>query len=341
MLAAVCVLAACTSEMKEAPTPVAHEAAAAPVVQAPTFESLKAQRNEMAQALAAQASMCAARFDAAHPVFHGCYDWHSAVHGVWTLAAYEKRTGDTRHRAQLDALLAPSDLAAELADIRARPEFEMPYGRAWFLRLAAEWRGLGGDARLDPLAREIVRSFRAAYAKTAPTPFMEEYANDSWALINILHYARATNDRPLQAYVVQQVRAHFIGADQRCDLAVEQRGFLSVCATWAWLVAEALPREEFRAWYARWNPGLETLTPVTSFNNAHDYGRNFSRAWGLHQLAEATGDQRLAASYAAHVAAGYTPASQWNGDYDRVGHWVAQFGTLAIGPLFDAPPADQ
>jgi hypothetical protein len=137
----------------------------------------------------------------------------------------------------------------------------------------------------------------------------------------------------LEQWVIGLVRAHFIG-DQTCDLTLETRGFMSVCVTWAWLVSEALPREEFRAWYGRWNPGLESMAPVRALNNAHDYGRNFSRAWGLSQLAEATGEPRLRDVYARHVAAGYTPASQWNGDYGAVGHWVAQFGMLATEPLW-------
>ena len=43
---------------------------------------------------------------------------------------------------------------------------------------------------------------------------------------------------------------------------------------------------------------------VTAFGRAHDYGRNFSRAWGLYHLAQVLDDDRLRASYAAHVRAG-------------------------------------
>ena len=80
---------------------------------------------------------------------------------------------------------------------------------------------------------------------------------------------------------------------------------------------------------------LETLTPVTAYPSAHDYGRNFSRAWGLYHLAETLDDDRLRASYAAHVEAGFEPDARWKGDYMANGHWVAQFGMLAIAPLFE------
>jgi hypothetical protein len=319
--------------MSAAKPPDAPQVAAASA----DIASLRARRAEMAAALAEQAAFCSARRDTSHPAFHGCIDWHSAVHGAWALAAFERRTRDARYRAQLEAILAPALLRQELAFLRADPAFEMPYGRAWFLRLASEWRALSGDDRLDALSAEVARSFRKHYAEAPPAPTREEYASDSWALINLLHYARARGDRDTEDFVVALVRAHFIGDDQDCDLAPEGRGFLSVCVTWAWLVSEALPQGEFRAWYARWNPGLEMLQPVRTFNDAHDYGRNFSRAWGLSYLAAATGDVRLVSSYAQHVAAGYAPDTQWRGDYGAVGHWVAQFGMLALGPLFEEP----
>src|SRR5262249_36165409 len=138
------------------------------------------------------------------------------------------------------------------------------------------------------------------------------YRNPSWALINLLLYARDTKDTALIDFVHAQVRAHF--EDRPCDLALEARGFIAVCTTWAWLVEETLPAADFRAWYRGWNSGIETLTPVTTFNNAHDYGRNFSRAWGLYHLAEALNDDRLRVSCVAHVEAGFEPRSQWSGE---------------------------
>ncbi|MES1199422.1 MAG: DUF2891 family protein [Pseudomonadota bacterium] len=301
---------------------------------APAPQTRAASRDEMASAFAAQASMCFARHDSEHVVFHGCVDWHSAAHGAYALTAYQLHTGDTRYAAQLDAALTPEGLAAELALLQGQPDFEMPYGRAWFLRLTATWRALHPhDHRLDALAAEAAQSILAFYEKTPPDPHAPEYSNPSWALINVLSYARAGGDVAMAERVTRLVRANFL--TPRCDLSEEARGFIAVCVTWAWLVSEALPRQEFATWYARWNPGLETLEPVRAFPTAHDYGRNFSRAWGLYPLARALRDNRLMTSYAAHVAAGFTPPEQWRGEYLVNGHWVAQFGMLAIEPLRD------
>jgi len=286
----------------------------------------------MAQAFAAQAAYCSGRQDTDHPSFHGCVDWHSAAHAAWALIAYETLTGDDRYAGQVEAALAPDLIAQELIYVRERPDFEMPYGRAWFLRLAADRKRLRRDGALDALGAIVADSLRDFYTLRAPNPSADRYSNPSWALINLLYFARAQGDADLEAFVVTKVREHFL--DSRCSLDREQAGFIAVCTTWAWLVAEALPTDEFRAWYAEWNPGLETLEPVRVYPSAHDYGRNFSRAWGLYHLAELLDSPDLRDSYVAHVQAGFEPESSWRGSYMANGHWVAQFGMLAITPLF-------
>ena len=298
------------------------------------YEELASRKDEIANAFAAQAAYCSSRQDTAHYAFHGCIDWHSAAHAAWALTAYEAMTGQNKYAAQIAADLTPENITAEVAQLRDHPGFEMPYGRAWFLRLAVEWKAQHpGDDRLDDLADVAAQSLRDHYASFPPEPTADRYGNPSWALINLLHYARANDDPELEAFVEAQVRENFLAA--QCPLERESVGFIAVCTTWAWLVSEVLPSEEFDAWYADWNPGLETLTPVTSYPSAHDYGRNFSRAWGLYHLAQKTNDPGLRDLYARHVLAGFEPDSRWRGDYGANGHWVAQFGMLAIEPLFD------
>jgi hypothetical protein len=60
---------------------------------------------------------------------------------------------------------------------------------------------------------------------------------------------------------------------------------------------------------------------------------NFSRAWSLWDVAAASGEPAYRVAYARHFKAGFEPHSNWNGDYMRVGHWVAQFGMFALRPL--------
>jgi hypothetical protein len=106
-----------------------------------------------------------------HPVFDGCFDWHSSVHMHWSLLRLRAlvpglaAAGAIAQR--FDAHFRPELVARELAYLRApgRGSFERPYGWAWLLKLQSELeRQAGGDAAtagwaaaLRPLADEIAR----------------------------------------------------------------------------------------------------------------------------------------------------------------------------------------
>jgi Protein of unknown function (DUF2891) len=297
---------------------------------APAQTTVRPRETEMARAFAEQAAYCAARNDTTHPVFRGCVDWHSAAHAHYALTAFERLTGDRAHGAFLDASLTSDGLAAERADILAQPDFEQPYGRAWFLRLYVERKQARGDDRLAPLARDIAQSMVDLYTRAPADPNARDYQSASFALINLLAYGREERDAAITGFVERTVWARFMAPGARCDFANEPRGFLSTCASWAWLVSEVARPEEFRSWYAAWNPGIETWAPIAAPGNAHQFGKNFSRAWGLAALHKATGDARYRDLYCAHLNAGYAQWTAKRDDYMAVGHWVAQFGMLAL-----------
>src|SRR5262249_9621913 len=78
-------------------------------------------------------------------------------------------------------------------DLAARPDFEMPYGRAWLLRLALEDRLTTGSTRLTFIARDVATSLVEHYRNHTPEPFSREYANPSWALANLFDYGTVEN----------------------------------------------------------------------------------------------------------------------------------------------------
>ena len=134
------------------------------------MQALLRARREMARELVAPILAGVARKDTGHAAFHGCVDWHSAVHGVWALTAYARMTGDTVCDGLLEETLRPEKLAAERALLAARPGFEMPYGRAWFLRLAIDHERVFKDRRLAALADEAAQSLMTRYQKIDPDP---------------------------------------------------------------------------------------------------------------------------------------------------------------------------
>lgn len=308
---------------------VASALLALPAAAQNPLDALRADRVRMAGLLADQAARCVARHDTQHVAFHGCVDWHSATHGVWALIAYTRFTGDRRHEALIRDTLQPANLEAEAKLLADQPAFEMPYGRAWFLRLAIEHEELYRDGTILALGDRVAESILAYYRVSLPDPFLTDYDSGSWALANLLDYARFRKRADIEAAVTDMIGRHIYVPYSYCDH--DGRGFMATCLNWARLASKVAPREAYKKWLAAFVPSR--LPAPVKPSTAHSYGMNFSRAWSLWDIADATGEPAYRVSYASHFKAGFEPHSNWNGDYSRVGHWVAQFGMFALRPL--------
>src|SRR5439155_15585395 len=81
---------------------------------------------------------------ALHPIFHGSFDWHSCVHGWWTLLTLRRLFP---HIGEADAIMAladqtftPAKIEAEIAylDRSLSRGYELPYGWALLVYLHLE-----------------------------------------------------------------------------------------------------------------------------------------------------------------------------------------------------------
>jgi hypothetical protein len=314
------------------------------------MQALLQARWEIARALTEPIRDGLTRKDTGHAAFHGCLDWHSAVHGAWALTAYARAAGDAACDDLLAETLRPEKLAAERTLLATRPGFEMPYGRAWLLRLAREHglytRATSGasaaQSTLSTMADEVLASMLSYYRlQRRPDPRRGSYQSDTWALINMLDYAAWSGNAAAEKAIRGLVEAHFLDPGGGCDYALEAGHFMAVATNWAWLVCKVLPPDHFDRWQRSFLAGTGLPLPVTQPLGWHHHGLNFSRAWGLWALAAslAKGPAREAclAAYAAHFHASYDTPELWRGSYRGVGHWVPQFGMLALQPLLDQP----
>jgi hypothetical protein len=271
------------------------------------------------------------RHDTAHPAFHGCIDWHSACHAVWSLLAYQGLTGDARYAPIVDGILMPAKLEAEAADLAARPQFEMPYGRAWFLRLALEDRMVSGSTRLTFIARDVAASLVVQYRGRNTDPFAREYANPCWALVNMFDYAQVES-QPEIAQFAREAAAGLLPYLDRLPPEAEEDSWPDFMAVTPMLY-EVLVRGgaiDIRALMAKAGARLKALRPITEPRKAHHYALNFSRGWALLALAEASGDETLLVNALDHIETNLHRPSWWRGDYRAVSHWVPQFGLFAL-----------
>ncbi len=290
------------------------------------------------------------------PVFHGCFDWHSAVHGHWLLARLCRMYPDApfapEARAALAASFTPEKVVAELAYLRApgRSTFERPYGLAWFLQLAAElheWDD--ADARtwaqtLAPLEREAADRLKSWLPKLSHPVRTGEHSQTAFALGLILDWARTTGEAEMAALVAERARQYYFW-DRSANLAFEPDGqaFLSPILAEADLMRRILAPGEFAAWLSGFLPTLtggnqpDWLVPavVTDRSDGHLVhldGLNLSRAWMLEGLSAGLppGDARLPvlrAAAQAHRAAGLAAIAdqQYEG-----GHWLGSFAVYLV-----------
>lgn len=283
-----------------------------------------------------------------HPVFFGSYDWHSCVHGYWTLATLYRHKLDApvsaRSRTVFTQYLTQNGIAGERAYLTtpASRAFERPYGWAWLLMLAAELRrhtspeGRAWSETLAPLAEDFSGRFKAYLPKQPYPNRTGAHPNSAFALALAWEYA----DDELKAIIADRARAWY-GRDEGCQ-AWEPDGdaFLSPALVEAECMRRILPADEFRAWFGRFLPDIEKRQPATLFTPAtvsdrsdmkiaHLDGLNLSRAWCWRGIAEALGGPAKAIAEQAaaeHLAAALPHIA---GDYAGE-HWLASFALLAL-----------
>lgn len=290
------------------------------------------------------------------PAFHGAFDWHSAVHGHWTLVRalrwLEPSAAGRELRLRLNANLTPARLGAE-ADYLAAPGregFERPYGLAWVLQLAAELRDLddpdagGWRAAIAPLEK-VARDRLAEWLPRLAHPVRSgEHSQSAFAMALALDWAHVAEDEAFSMLVIERAQTLY-GRDQAAPILYEPSGhdFLSPILGEADLMRRVLVPADYGAWLPRFlpdpmKPAMQRwLQPVRSTDPsdgklAHLDGLNLSRAWMLDGVAHALDPEshhaRLMKDAAArHLAAGLAAV----GDTHYAGsHWLGSFAVYAL-----------
>ena len=292
-----------------------------------------------------------------HPVFYGQFDWHSSVHGHWMLVRLVKLFPEAAFagevREHLATRMTEEGLAAEAAyfEVKENSSFERMYGWAWALRLAAELRdwddpdGREWARRFQPLEKKIVGLAKAYLTKLEWPIRCGFHPESSFALAQMLDYARTVDDEALAEQLARKAEA-FYGGDRRYPVEYEPSGndFFSAGLNEADLMRRVLDAEEFQKWLTGFFPGLSEgrmgnlLTPakvldVSDGHLVHLAGLNLNRAWTMRGIASVLpdGDARLAVlrkAAAEHETAGLALVS--TGDYAGE-HWLASFAVYLLG----------
>jgi len=279
-----------------------------------------------------------------HPAFHGCYDWHSAVHGHWLLA-HLLRNFPALHEANairgvLNSRLSLKSLQVEADYLRNHPGFERPYGWTWLLKLAHELGGWddadarGWLAHLQPLTEVIEARYLEWLPKQTYPIRSGVHTNTAFGLGFALDYARFSKKERLADLIVER-SIDYYGSDRDYPATWEPGGndFLSPCLVEADLMRRVLP--DFPDWFEAFLAEIpQTLLAPALVSDcsdgqlAHLDGLNLSRAWCFFHLAHfVPGEKRLLETAKRHLKAGLQNVA--SGSYAGE-HWLATFAAYAV-----------
>ncbi|MBT5796063.1 MAG: DUF2891 domain-containing protein [Porticoccaceae bacterium] len=285
-----------------------------------------------------------------HPAFYGCFDWHSAVHGHWSMVRLLKEfpdvVGNAQARAILQRHITPENVVKDIDYLRGNISWERPYGWAWLLKLVLELQDWNDPmaasltTALEPLAEELSKMYIAHLPKLVYPIRVGEHANTAFGLTFALDYARHFDDIPLQVAIKQRAQDFYL-QDKNCPIRWEPSGydFLSPCLEEVDLMRRVLSKGKFMVWLNEFLPELLSPSfdlPVgqvfdrTDGKLVHLDGLNFSRAWVFYALAEQYPELGHLNNLAdRHVAYSYPNLV---GDSYEGGHWLGSFAINALLP---------
>ncbi len=287
-----------------------------------------------------------------HPAFYGCFDWHSAVHGHWSMVKLLKEFPGLSNadsvRGVLRNNISANNITAELEYFKKEHEknYERTYGWGWLLKLAEElhtWddplaREL--EENLQPLSRLIAEKLVDYLPKLQYPVRVGTHTNTAFALAFAWDYATTLGDQALQEAIRSRALA-FYDPDTGCPVSWEPSGadFLSPCFEEIDLMRRIKDREAFLAWIRQFLPELLqedfTLEPARVGDRSdgqlvHLDGLNFSRAWVFYGLADQYPETFAHLNPLAHAHMAYSFPNLVGDSYEG-GHWLGTFAIYALG----------
>ncbi len=286
-----------------------------------------------------------------HPAFYGCFDWHSSVHGHWSLVYLLKKFPKLDKRDEiirkLQVNLSKENIAAEVAYLSKTHEksYERTYGWAWLLKLQLELDTCNEpfakqlSTNLQPLTDLLAQRYIEFLPKLNYPLRVGTHTNTAFGMSLAWDYAVHSKNLPLQESIrVNALRLFQNDAD--CPFAWEPSGtdFLSPCMEEIGIMQRVMPKADFLKWLKAfapklfdkkftWEPGK--VSDRTDGHLVHLDGLNFSRAWNLYSLARAYPKElgHLKALADAHMR--FSLPAITNGNYEGE-HWLASFALYAF-----------
>jgi len=287
---------------------------------------------------------------ALHPAFYGCFDWHSSVHGHWTLVNLLRLYPNLEHfdaiLKKLKANITAENIAVELDyfNDEHNKNYERTYGWVWLFKLdeaLGHWehpRAKDMSQNLQALIDTLERNLIDFLPKLTYPIRVGTHSNTAFALSFALDYARSQNRSELETILLKRAKEYYL-LDVNCPITWEPGGFdfFSPCLQEASLMAKVLTKNEFLHWITQFMPGLLSspeklmqpaeVTDRSDGQLAHMDGLNFSRAWCLYEIGTLLENQSLIQLANDHFTVSYEQMG--SGEYAGE-HWLASFALYTL-----------
>ncbi len=288
-----------------------------------------------------------------HPAFYGCFDWHSAVHGHWSLVYLLKNFPDLAKKEEairmLDENLQAQNIEKEVTYFSLNPEtksFERLYGWAWLLKLQEElftWDNPLAQKwynNLKPLEDYISNAYIEYLPKLVYPIRVGTHTNTAFGMSFPYDYTQAVGNKAL-ADAIEKAAIRFYSNDKDCPINWEPSGhdFLSPCLQEIDIMRKVLSKEEFNKWSIAFLPALFNQNLLLNPGQVKDRsdghlvhldGVNFSRAWCLYPLKDNVNAYNLAVQHL-----DYSLSKITDGDYAGQ-HWLGSFALYAFKTKIEA-----
>lgn len=288
-----------------------------------------------------------------HPAFYGCFDWHSSVHGHWSLVSLLKQFPDLENAADIKEQLlnniSKEHIENEVAYFfgKYNTSYERTYGWAWLLKLVEElhtWNDPVArklENNLQPLTNLIVKKYIDFLPKLRYPIRVGEHTNTAFGLTFAWDYANTLGDELLKKSIENSAKNFYL-KDIDCPLSWEPSGydFLSPCLQEAAIMQRVLPKEEFKVWLEGFLPQLKNKDFTFAVGEVSDRkdgklvhldGLNFSRAWALNRITRGLPEY----NHLSDIVGQHINYSLPNivGDSYEGGHWLGSFAMYALNSV--------
>jgi Protein of unknown function (DUF2891) len=285
-----------------------------------------------------------------HPSFYGCFDWHSSVHGHWSLVFLLKNFPHLSQREaiikKLQVNLSKENVQVEIDYLSKKHEksFERTYGWNWLLKLQLELETFDEPfaqelaQNLKPLSNLIIERYIEFLPKLLYPIRVGTHSNTAFGLTFAWDYALYSNNIPFQNSIKDNSIRLFQN-DVNCPFNWEPSGtdFLSPCLEEMGLMQRVLNQNDFLKWLKKFAPQLfnkkfawevAKVSDRTDGHLVHLDGLNFSRAWNLYHLINTYPKQFGHLKSLADVHMNFSLPSVVDGNYEGE-HWLASFALHA------------